>query len=91
MLRGHPTTRCSSAGRRRPGGRGTRPSARLCASNFDARVLVKRRLARVRCRKGVTDPPVALLRCVTRNPHDPSRTAGGSSGGAGAAVARGHR
>ncbi|MEU5522258.1 amidase [Streptomyces sp. NPDC047860] len=36
--------------------------------------------------KGVTDSP---LHGVTRNPHDPSRTAGGSSGGAAAAVARG--
>ncbi|GCB49078.1 amidase [Streptomyces sp. NL15-2K] len=36
--------------------------------------------------KGVTDSP---LNGVTRNPHDPSRTAGGSSGGAAAAVARG--
>ncbi|MGN9756361.1 amidase [Streptomyces sp. SD31] len=36
--------------------------------------------------KGVTDSP---LSGVTRNPYDPTRTAGGSSGGAGAAVARG--
>ncbi|CAL9526463.1 amidase [Streptomyces sp. enrichment culture] len=36
--------------------------------------------------KGVTDSP---LSGVTRNPHDPSRTAGGSSGGAAVAVARG--
>ncbi|GAA2526379.1 MULTISPECIES: amidase [Streptomyces] len=36
--------------------------------------------------KGVTDSP---LSGVTRNPHDPARTAGGSSGGAAAAVARG--
>ncbi|MFJ2603550.1 amidase [Streptomyces sp. NPDC091279] len=36
--------------------------------------------------KGVTDSP---LNGVTRNPHDPSRTAGGSSGGAAAAVAMG--
>ncbi|KUO01968.1 amidase [Streptomyces caeruleatus] len=36
--------------------------------------------------KGVTDSPLAG---VTRNPHDPTRTAGGSSGGAGAAVALG--
>ncbi|MEG3628824.1 amidase [Streptomyces poriticola] len=36
--------------------------------------------------KGVTDSP---LSGVTRNPHDPSRTAGGSSGGAGAAVSLG--
>ncbi|NNN37339.1 amidase [Streptomyces sp. S3(2020)] len=36
--------------------------------------------------KGVTDSP---LSGVTRNPHDPSRTAGGSSGGAAAAVALG--
>ncbi|MFF0157476.1 amidase [Streptomyces sp. NPDC005263] len=36
--------------------------------------------------KGVTDSP---LTGVTRNPHDPTRTAGGSSGGAAAAVARG--
>ncbi|MCT7353694.1 amidase [Streptomyces sp. 15-116A] len=36
--------------------------------------------------KGVTDSP---LSGITRNPHDPSRTAGGSSGGAAAAVARG--
>ncbi|WP_405972236.1 amidase [Streptomyces sp. NBC_00988] len=34
--------------------------------------------------KGVTDSP---LSGVTRNPHDPSRTAGGSSGGSAAAVA----
>ncbi|GHH92792.1 amidase [Streptomyces capillispiralis] len=36
--------------------------------------------------KGVTDSP---LTGVTRNPHDPGRTAGGSSGGAAAAVALG--
>ncbi len=36
--------------------------------------------------KGVTDSP---LSGVTRNPRDPSRTAGGSSGGAAAAVALG--
>ncbi|WP_327315290.1 amidase [Streptomyces sp. NBC_01235] len=36
--------------------------------------------------KGVTDSP---LTGVTRNPHDPSRTAGGSSGGSAAAVALG--
>ncbi len=36
--------------------------------------------------KGVTDSP---LSGVTRNPYDPSRTAGGSSGGAAAAVALG--
>ncbi|MDT3728010.1 amidase [Streptomyces sp. DSM 41972] len=36
--------------------------------------------------KGVTD---SSLSGVTRNPHDPSRTAGGSSGGAAAAVALG--
>ncbi|MCF1599569.1 amidase [Streptomyces muensis] len=36
--------------------------------------------------KGVTDSPLAG---VTRNPYDPARTAGGSSGGAGAAVALG--
>ncbi|GHH32488.1 amidase [Streptomyces candidus] len=36
--------------------------------------------------KGVTDSP---RHGVTRNPHDPSRTAGGSSGGSAAAVAAG--
>ncbi|MFI9805982.1 amidase [Streptomyces sp. NPDC052301] len=36
--------------------------------------------------KGVTDSP---LTGVTRNPHDPSRTAGGSSGGSAVAVAVG--
>ncbi|MFD7434217.1 amidase [Streptomyces sp. NPDC059861] len=36
--------------------------------------------------KGVTDSPAGG---VTRNPHDPARTAGGSSGGAAAAVALG--
>ncbi|MFH9328185.1 amidase [Streptomyces althioticus] len=36
--------------------------------------------------KGVTDSP---LSGATRNPHDPTRTAGGSSGGAAAAVALG--
>jgi aspartyl-tRNA(Asn)/glutamyl-tRNA(Gln) amidotransferase subunit A len=36
--------------------------------------------------KGVTDNP---LTGITRNPHDPSRTAGGSSGGAAVAVATG--
>lgn len=36
--------------------------------------------------KGVTDVPG---RGPTRNPHDPTRTAGGSSGGSGAAVAAG--
>ncbi|WP_329350740.1 amidase [Streptomyces sp. NBC_01261] len=36
--------------------------------------------------KGVTDSP---LSGITRNPHDPSRTAGGSSGGSAAAVALG--
>lgn len=36
--------------------------------------------------KGVTDSP---LSGVTRNPHDPARTAGGSSGGSAAAVALG--
>lgn len=36
--------------------------------------------------EGVTDSP---LSGITRNPHDPSRTAGGSSGGSAAAVALG--
>jgi len=36
--------------------------------------------------KGVTDSP---LSGITRNPHDPARTPGGSSGGAAAAVVRG--
>ncbi|MFD3516214.1 amidase [Streptomyces sp. NPDC058657] len=36
--------------------------------------------------KGVTDSP---RHGITRNPHDPSRTAGGSSGGSAAAVAAG--
>jgi aspartyl-tRNA(Asn)/glutamyl-tRNA(Gln) amidotransferase subunit A len=36
--------------------------------------------------KGVTDSP---LTGITRNPHDPDRTAGGSSGGSAAAVALG--
>ncbi|UXY36024.1 amidase [Streptomyces albidocamelliae] len=36
--------------------------------------------------KGVTDSP---LTGITRNPHDPARTAGGSSGGSAAAVALG--
>jgi aspartyl-tRNA(Asn)/glutamyl-tRNA(Gln) amidotransferase subunit A len=36
--------------------------------------------------KGVTDSP---LSGITRNPHDPARTAGGSSGGSAAAVALG--
>ncbi|MFJ9895134.1 amidase [Streptomyces sp. NPDC091280] len=36
--------------------------------------------------KGVTDSP---LSGITRNPHDPSRTSGGSSGGSAAAVALG--
>src|SRR2546422_7283916 len=38
--------------------------------------------------KGVTDSPVYG---ITRNPYDPSRTAGGSSGGSAAAVALGAR
>ncbi|WP_043686766.1 amidase [Streptomyces xylophagus] len=36
--------------------------------------------------KGVTDSP---LSGITRNPHDPARTAGGSSGGSAAAIALG--
>ena len=85
LLRGGPTLRGSrtvTAGRALGRGRARRWPG--CAST--ARCFVGKTTTPEFGWKGVTDSP---LHGVTRNPYDPTRTAGGSSGGSAAAVALG--
>jgi aspartyl-tRNA(Asn)/glutamyl-tRNA(Gln) amidotransferase subunit A len=88
LLRGHPTLRGSTAAFHPGGPAGPYPEdapavARLRESGA---VFIGKTTTPEFGWKGVTDcPPHG----ATGNPHDPTRTAGGSSGGSAAAVARG--
>ncbi|MET7284366.1 amidase [Streptomyces sp. NPDC005573] len=83
-LRGHPTLRGSKTVSAQGGWDEDAPSvARL---REHGAVFVGKTTTPEYGWKGVTD---SALSGVTRNPHDPSRTAGGSSGGSAAAVALG--
>jgi aspartyl-tRNA(Asn)/glutamyl-tRNA(Gln) amidotransferase subunit A len=84
LTKGWPTLRGSKAiDRDQPWEEDAPSTARLRESGA---VLVGKTTTPELAWKGVTDSP---LTGVTRNPWDPSRTPGGSSGGAGAAVALG--
>ncbi|MBX7546604.1 amidase [Streptomyces sp. NPDC004232] len=84
LLRGHPTLRGSSTLSEQGSWSEDAPSvARL---REHGAVFVGKTTTPEFGWKGVTDSP---LSGITRNPHDPSRTAGGSSGGSAAAVALG--
>ena len=84
LQRGGPTLRGSRTSPAGHLGRGRARPWRGCGST--ARCLVGKTTTPEFGWKGVTDSP---LSGVTRNPYDPSRTAGGSSGGSAAAVALG--
>ncbi|OIJ86123.1 amidase [Streptomyces monashensis] len=84
LLRGHPTLRGSSTVPEQGGWAEDAPSvARL---REHGAVFLGKTTTPEFGWKGVTDSP---LSGITRNPHDPSRTSGGSSGGSAAAVALG--
>ncbi|MFG2134207.1 amidase [Streptomyces sp. NPDC048751] len=84
LLRGHPTLRGSKAvSEKGPWDEDAPSVARL---REHGAVFVGKTTTPEYGWKGVTDSP---LSGVTRNPHDPARTAGGSSGGSAAAVALG--
>ncbi len=84
LMRGHPTLRGSRAVS--PDGPWEEDAPSVARLREHGAVFLGKTTTPEYGWKGVTDSP---LSGVTRNPHDPSRTAGGSSGGAGAAVARG--
>ncbi|WP_251093531.1 amidase [Streptomyces sp. Caat 7-52] len=84
LLRGHPTLRGSRTVSERGGwDEDAPPVARL---REHGAVFLGKTTTPEYGWKGVTDSP---LTGITRNPHDRTRTAGGSSGGSGAAVALG--
>ncbi|UFR04292.1 amidase [Streptomyces sp. Go40/10] len=84
LLRGHPTLRGSrTVGEQGAWDEDAPPVARLRAHGA---VFLGKTTTPEFGWKGVTDSP---LTGVTRNPYDPTRTAGGSSGGSAAAVALG--
>ncbi|MER5199171.1 amidase [Streptomyces sp. NPDC002755] len=84
LLKGHPTLRGSKAVD--PSGSWDEDAPAVARLRAAGAVLVGKTTTPEYGWKGVTDSP---LTGVTRNPHDPSRTAGGSSGGSAAAVALG--
>ncbi|MEU1461123.1 amidase [Streptomyces sp. NPDC005727] len=84
LLRGHPTLRGSKAVSER--GRWDEDAPSVARLREHGAVFIGKTTTPEYGWKGVTDSP---LSGVTRNPHAPSRTAGGSSGGSAAAVALG--
>ncbi|MGW7378504.1 amidase [Streptomyces sp. NPDC054794] len=84
LLRGHPTLRGSKTVD--PGGRWDEDAPSVARLREHGAVFLGKTTTPEFGWKGVTDSP---LSGITRNPHDPSRTAGGSSGGGAAAVALG--
>ncbi|MGW0496983.1 amidase [Streptomyces sp. NPDC003007] len=84
LLRGAPTLRGSKAVD--PAGRWDEDAPSVARLREHGAVFLGKTTTPEYGWKGVTDSP---LSGVTRNPHDPSRTAGGSSGGSAAAVALG--
>ncbi|MER8220052.1 amidase [Streptomyces sp. NPDC094143] len=84
LLRGAPTLRGSTAVD--PAGRWDEDAPSVARLREHGAVFLGKTTTPEYGWKGVTDSP---LSGVTRNPYDPSRTAGGSSGGSAAAVALG--
>ncbi|MGX1270187.1 amidase [Streptomyces phaeoluteigriseus] len=84
LLKGHPTLRGSRSVD--PGGRWEEDAPAVARLREAGAVFLGKTTTPEYGWKGVTDSP---LTGITRNPHDPSRTAGGSSGGSAAAVALG--
>ncbi|MGW5656598.1 amidase [Streptomyces humi] len=84
LLRGHPTLRGSRAVS--PSGSWEEDAPSVARLREHGAVFVGKTTTPEYGWKGVTDSP---LSGITRNPYDPSRTAGGSSGGSAAAVALG--
>ncbi|MEU3838985.1 amidase [Streptomyces sp. NPDC028635] len=84
LLRGHPTLRGSRT--IEAAGRWEEDAPSVARLREHGAVFVGKTTTPEFGWKGVTDSP---LSGITRNPHDPSRTAGGSSGGSAAAVALG--
>ncbi|WP_046731049.1 amidase [Streptomyces humi] len=84
LLRGHPTLRGSRTVS--PSGSWDEDAPSVARLREHGAVFVGKTTTPEYGWKGVTDSP---LSGITRNPYDPSRTAGGSSGGSAAAVALG--
>lgn len=84
LLRGHPTLRGSLT--IDPRGPWTEDAPSVARLREHGAVFLGKTTTPEYGWKGVTDSP---LTGVTRNPHDPARTSGGSSGGSAAAVALG--
>ncbi|MYS93007.1 MULTISPECIES: amidase [Streptomyces] len=84
LLRGAPTLRGSKAVD--PAGRWDEDAPSVARLREHGAVFIGKTTTPEYGWKGVTDSP---LNGVTRNPYDPTRTAGGSSGGSAAAVALG--
>ncbi|MFF8971489.1 amidase [Streptomyces sp. NPDC014995] len=84
LLEGHPTLRGSTTVD--PGGRWDEDAPSVARLREAGAVFLGKTTTPEYGWKGVTDSP---LTGVTRNPHDPARTPGGSSGGSAAAVALG--
>ncbi|WP_055567491.1 amidase [Streptomyces atriruber] len=84
LLRGEPTLRGSRTVR--PEGKWNEDAPSVARLREHGAVFIGRTTTPEFGWKGVTDGPQSG---VTRNPHDPSRTSGGSSGGSAAAVAVG--
>ncbi|MGX1130922.1 aspartyl-tRNA(Asn)/glutamyl-tRNA(Gln) amidotransferase subunit A [Streptomyces glaucescens] len=84
LMRGHPTLRGSRTVD--PKGPWTEDAPSVARLREHGAVFLGKTTTPEYGWKGVTDSP---LSGITRNPHDPARTAGGSSGGSAAAVALG--